>query len=117
MGAIINGTKIGNITSVKQTKGDTQLPQTIEINNYPNPFNSSTTITVQINKGINAHLSILNLLGQEIKQLSEGYLKNGIHRFVWDGKSNNNIISPSSIYFCLFKTNNASKVKVISLIK
>ncbi len=117
VGAIINGKKIGDITSINQDIDNTQVPQTIEIKNYPNPFNSSTTITVQIDRGTNARLSIFNLLGQEVKRLTEGFLETGMHRFVWDGKSNENIISPSGVYFCLLQTNHTYNLRVINLIK
>ncbi len=116
VGAIIGGKKIGNITSVKQVN-DNQVPQSIEIKNYPNPFNSSTTITVKIDKDTDAQISIFNILGQEVTRLMEGFIESGAHRFRWDGKTNGNIILPSGIYFCLLRTKNASKISAISLIK
>ena len=62
--------------------------------NYPNPFNPTTTIKFEIPSAGNVKLSIYNLLGQEIKNLFEGYLIEGTHSVEFDGKSFN-----SGVYF------------------
>jgi hypothetical protein len=117
VGAIINGKKIGSITSIKKDDYNKQIFQDVEIQNYPNPFNLTTTITVQINRATHVQLSVFNILGQEINRLAEGFLESGIHRFYWNGKTSNNVVSPSGVYFCLLHTDNASKIITINLIK
>ena len=61
---------------------------------YPNPFNPSTNITIELMKAENAVLSIYNAAGQEVSSLWSGMLSEGSHSFVWDGAG-----QPSGIYF------------------
>jgi len=48
-------------------------------NNYPNPFNSTTTISLYLNRSGDLTISIYNLLGQEIERLVD-------HQFTHAGK-------------------------------
>lgn len=50
---------------------------------HPNPFNQSTTITFELTEAGKAELSVLDLTGREITQLSNGFLEKGIHQFTF----------------------------------
>jgi photosystem II stability/assembly factor-like uncharacterized protein len=63
--------------------------------NFPNPFNSSTTIEYRLNKSEKAKLTIFNVLGQEIEVLKNEVQSEGIHKIIWDIK---NISSGIYIY-------------------
>lgn len=71
--------------------------------NYPNPFNSTTTIPINANSTNEVTLSIYNILGQEIKMLFRGTLKGGTNLFKWDGTNSAGEISPSGLY--IYKLN------------
>lgn len=59
-------------------------------NNYPNPFNPSTTIEFSVPKTGRAKLSIFNIRGQIVRTLLNGEVDRGQHRVVWDGRDDRN---------------------------
>lgn len=71
------------------------------IGNYPNPFYTSTFITIE-NFGLETRSSIkiYNVLGQIVKTVWDGNLETGIHRFVWNGIEDTGTNVPSGLYFC-----------------
>jgi len=85
--------------------------------NYPNPFNNETLISFSLKKGTNVSVSIYNLLGQKIKNLSSGYLKKGIHRIRWDGRNDTGVSCSSGIFICRIKTANFRKSFKLILMK
>jgi hypothetical protein len=53
--------------------------------NYPNPFNPSTTIALQLPNPGHCRLLVHNLLGEEVAVLHDGFLDAGEHAFSFDG--------------------------------
>ncbi len=85
------------VTSIEQSK--TVLPQGFSLRqNWPNPFNPSTTIELTIpesaGKHIKLQLDVFNLNGQKVATLFDGFKSAGTHRFVF-----NAVNLPSGIYF------------------
>jgi hypothetical protein len=68
--------------------------------NFPNPFNPTTTIPVVLPEEAEVILTIYNLLGQEVKKLFTGTLRLGKHFFIWDGTDNSGYRLSSGIYLC-----------------
>jgi hypothetical protein len=56
--------------------------------NFPNPFNPSTTISFDLPAASVIRLSVFNVLGQEVATLVNGTLPAGSASVVWDGKDN-----------------------------
>ena len=55
--------------------------------NYPNPFNSATTIPVSVVAGgVEVNLTIYNISGQPVSHVWNGPLAAGEHRLGWDGR-------------------------------
>ncbi|NUM71315.1 MAG: T9SS type A sorting domain-containing protein [Ignavibacteriaceae bacterium] len=48
---------------------------------YPNPFNPDARLTVNIAEDSEYKITVMNLLGEEVKQLHTGYLGKGKHEF------------------------------------
>ncbi|MBW6514657.1 MAG: SBBP repeat-containing protein [Candidatus Syntrophosphaera sp.] len=80
---------------------DTQAPSAHMVlgQNFPNPFNPSTTISLNISAGDRYKLDIHDLRGRRVATLFEGFLAPGRHDLVWNGSSDNNEPLPSGIYF------------------
>jgi hypothetical protein len=53
--------------------------------NYPNPFNPSTTISYSLDRAGEVSLVIYNILGQKVRFLVQQYQGAGEHRVAWDG--------------------------------
>jgi hypothetical protein len=67
---------------------DNVLPKQFGLdNNFPNPFNPSTTIPVAIPRTSVVTLKIYSILGEEVRTLHGGPLAAGRHWFVWDSRS------------------------------
>ena len=52
--------------------------------NYPNPFNPSTTIRFSLQEASTVTLEVYDLLGRRVSQLINGEMPAGTHNSVWD---------------------------------
>ncbi len=95
-----------------------QFPPTfLNLKNYPNPFNPSTTISFDLPKDSEVELSIYNIKGQKVATLlNENKLK-GNHSVVWNGKDANNKSVSSGIYFSKLQTGNKTLTRKMILLK
>jgi len=84
----------------------------LNISQFPNPFNSQTTISFELPKDDFVSLKIFNVLGQEVANLVTGKLKAGIHRYTWNA---NNVAS--GVYLYRLQTNGLIYQKRLILIK
>ena len=57
-------------------------------NNYPNPFNPTTTIKYSVPSSENVRLVVYNMLGEEVKTLVNSEQGMGSYTVTWDGTSN-----------------------------
>lgn len=85
--------------------------------NYPNPFNPKTTISFSIPNDSKVALFIYNIKGQKIKTLTYENLRIGHHKFIWNGKDENDEPVSSGIYFYKMETDNFSEIKKCILLK
>lgn len=53
---------------------------------YPNPFNSATTVTYQLDRPGEVELSVFSADGRLVARLAEGYHATGIYQVTWDGQ-------------------------------
>lgn len=86
-------------------------------NNYPNPFNPTTTISFEIPQSGNVTLQIFNSLGQFVRTLTSGDLSAGRHSFVWDGRDDSNNDVASGIYFYKLTAGTFSQTSRMVLLK
>lgn len=93
------------------------FPTKLDITNYPNPFNPSTTIAFSLpDEGI-VRLSVFNIRGQRVRELIDGSMPRGFHKVVWDGKDNSNRSVSSGLYFVRIETDKTSNVRKIMMLK
>lgn len=63
------------------------LPRSpIVYSNYPNPFNSSTTIEFQLPYAANVAIEVFNLVGQKVAILKNEFLPAGINRILFNAE-------------------------------
>ena len=88
-------------------------PDRFEISSvYPNPFNPSTNIMVDIAEQKFATISIYNANGQEVSNLWSGVLSNGSHSFTWNANE-----QPSGVYFARLNIDGVISSAKLMLIK
>ncbi len=86
--------------------------------NHPNPFNPSTTFEFSIQNDSNVKLTIFNIKGQKIKNLSNKEFVAGSHSIIWFGDDENNKRVSSGIYYYKLNVNGKSEaVKKCLLLK
>ncbi|MDA3814597.1 MAG: T9SS type A sorting domain-containing protein [Candidatus Cloacimonetes bacterium] len=115
------GTDVGVFLGTNLTSIDDQQLETdsfIDLNNYPNPFNPTTTISFSVTQTSSfVTLSVYNIKGQKIKTLISDQLSAGQHSVVWDGRDSNNKQVSSGIYFYKFSNEKKSLHKKMLLMK
>ena len=85
--------------------------------NYPNPFNPNTTIRFQIPNDEKVELKIYNILGREIRTLTNKRYEAGQHIVYWNGRDNHNKPVASGLYFYKISAGSFVKIKKMSLLK
>lgn len=85
--------------------------------NYPNPFNTETTIHFKMKEKGYATLRVYNIAGQKVIKLSEGNLHAGYHSVVWKGTDRENREVASGLYFYLLETDCYSFIGKMLLLK
>ena len=71
---------------------------------YPNPFSTSTLISVSLSASCRAEVVVYDLQGLKIKSLTDAKLSKGSYNMVWDGDDNNkHPVSPGEYIAVLIK--------------
>jgi len=79
----------------------------LEANNYPNPFNPSTTISYIVPNNGMTTLKIYNLKGQVVRTLVNETREIGSYSATWNGTDDNGQIVSSGMYF--YQLSNSGK--------
>jgi len=92
-------------------KGDKYLPGEFALEqNFPNPFNPTTTINYTVPAG-DVTLEVFNVLGQKVKTLVHKVLTAGNYEEVWDGTNDAGKLVSSGVYLYKIKSKAGVKVK------
>jgi len=102
-----NGYNDGNVQATT-----TDVISKGRLENYPNPFNPTTTIAFSLPEAGNARLVIYDYLGREVSVLVNGYTQSGEHEVQFNATS-----LASGIYFYSIHLNNFHIVRKMLLIK
>jgi hypothetical protein len=74
------------------------VPNSISVNNFPNPFNNSTVIQYVIPEAGNVSLDLYNSLGEKIENLSDGYKRASEYEVYLNASS-----LASGVYFIILR--------------
>ena len=80
--------------------------------NYPNPFNSSTTIQYELKENSAITLSIFDIDGSEVEVIVSDYQFAGEHSIVWNSQN-----IPSGIYFIRLSSKDFIQTRKAILLK
>lgn len=103
---------VGDKIEADNIPGDFRL-----FNNYPNPFNPSTTIRYEIKYATFATLVIYNLLGQKIRTLVHQAVPGGIYDILWNGCSDSGVPVASGVYFYRIQAGTLVETKKMLLLR
>ena len=113
---------VGTIVRYRRTTTGVENPEGIPTvyalnQNFPNPFNPSTTIRFALPEEATVSLKVYNVLGQEVATLAEGQLPAAFHNVVWNGTNNSGVPVATGMYFYRLEATGASGQKFTSLKK
>jgi predicted GH43/DUF377 family glycosyl hydrolase len=80
--------------------------------NYPTPFNPTTTIQYALPQRSHVTLTVFNTLGQQVATLVEGEQESGYHEVIFDGSG-----LSSGVYFYRFHAGNYVATKKLLMVK
>jgi endonuclease/exonuclease/phosphatase family metal-dependent hydrolase len=87
----------GNTTSVS---GSPNVPLSFDLSqNYPNPFNGETLILFSLPTRSRAKISIYDLSGRLVRELTSGNYTAGNHQILWNGRNDTGQFVGSGVYF------------------
>jgi hypothetical protein len=108
-------------TSVKDNPNNNTSPSNIILSqNFPNPFNPSTTIKFNIPFSLansRTTLEIFNTIGEKIRVLIDANLSDGDYLIKWEGKNDIGELAPSGIYYYHLSVGNNKAFGKMNLIK
>lgn len=109
-GAIIDSVQYGFIVNVPEP---VEFPnQYVLQQNFPNPFNPSTTIRFSLPHETRVRVEVFDLLGRKVRTLLDEELPRGTHSLVWDASQ-----QASGVYYCRLQTKEIILTRAILLQK
>ena len=85
--------------------------------NYPNPFNSSTTISYEVPLRGPVELTIYDLLGRPVRTLVQATVEPGRYRALWDGHDEAGQPVVSGLYIARLQAGEISLARKLVLVK
>ena len=79
--------------------------------NFPNPFNPSTTVKFSIPNSAFVSIEIYNVMGQRIKSLLNAELISGIHQIEWDGTNDQGWKVSAGTYLLMMKSEDFIQIR------
>jgi hypothetical protein len=105
-----------NPTNSDITEGE--VPNAYSLSqNFPNPFNPTTTIKFGLREKGLVTLKIYNVAGQLVKTLVNEVRDAGNYEITWDGSNNHDLKVASGVYFYKMNTKNFKETKKMVLLR
>ena len=105
-------------TDIRQMNISAAIPATYELDqNFPNPFNPTTTIRFGLPEASEVTLKVFNVRGQLVRTLASGNMEAGYHQIQWDATNENGVEVGSGMYFYQIQAGQFQRVKKMLLMK
>lgn len=85
--------------------------------NYPNPFNPTTTISYYLPSAMHVTLHVYNTLGQRVVTLVDGVRSAGTNTVEWDGRNHTGSEVASGAYYYRLETSEFTQTKKMLFLK
>ena len=95
----------------------TELPDVSELNqNFPNPFNPTTTISYALSEQSNVNLTIFDIRGKEVTTLEQSDKPPGYYSVQWNDLDQSGERVSTGVYFCRLEAGSFSQtIKMVYL--
>jgi flagellar hook assembly protein FlgD len=107
----------GHEEEIPATANDRTPEEEQLLQNYPNPGNPSTTIRFSIPEAGHVTVRIMNIRGQVIRRLVDGYRESGQYSVVWEGRNHAGLEVPSGIYLYVLEAGEQRLTRKLTLLK
>ncbi len=85
--------------------------------NFPNPFNAGTTMLYQLPEASKVSIKVLNVIGQEVRQLVNEQKEAGVHRVHWDGRGERGFELSTGIYFIRLHADRFQQIRKVLFVR
>ena len=85
--------------------------------NFPNPFNPTTSISYSLPENSDISISVYNLTGQKIIELVDDHVNAGMYTVTWNGTNHVGVSVSSGVYIYMLQSDSFTAVKKMILIK
>ncbi len=97
---------------------DHEMPASFSLaQNYPNPFNPTTTIEYNLPERSHVVIGIFNVLGRQVRTLTDEEKPAGNYQTVWDGTDSNGQPVGSGVYLYRITAGDFARSKKMLLMK
>jgi hypothetical protein len=97
-------------------KGGTLPTEYALSQNFPNPFNPSTSFALSLPEASDYSVRVFNITGQLVKSYS-GHLEAGVHTIVWDGRNEQGSSVASGVYFYKAEASGFAETRKMMMLK
>jgi hypothetical protein len=98
--ALVND--VSSATSAEEATAE--IPATFGLDqNFPNPFNPTTSIRFQLPTASSVTLKVFDVLGREVMTLVQGDLPAGFHQSTWNGRDLSGRLASSGMYLLVMQ--------------
>ncbi|TFH57931.1 MAG: T9SS type A sorting domain-containing protein [Candidatus Zixiibacteriota bacterium] len=106
------------IATSRSSRDPGLLPLTYQLQqNYPTPFNPSTSIHFSIPRHGRVRIDVFNLLGQSVTTLIDKEIDAGVHSVSWDGRNAAGTEAANGIYFYRLEAGEFTATRKMMMIK
>jgi endonuclease/exonuclease/phosphatase family metal-dependent hydrolase len=98
--------------STNAVQENSKAIDTFELANFPNPFNSRTTITFTVPQPSNVRVDIYDMKGQHVESVVNQFMVAGASSFSWNAEE-----LQSGVYFCKIQTSHLMETRKLLFMK
>ena len=104
-------------TAVREAQVGTRPAAFHLAQNFPNPFNQSTVIRIDLVARAEVELAVYNIAGQKVATLAQGPYPSGAYTFTWDGRNAQGAELASGVYCYRLRANGREQTRKLLLLR
>ncbi len=104
-------------TAVREARVDARPAAFHLAQNFPNPFNQSTVIRIDLETRAEMELAVYNIAGQQVATLAQGLYPAGAYTFTWDGRNTHGAELASGVYCYRLRANGREQTRKLILLR